>query len=117
GQVLGIQVSGLKKKVAEVRRLPTLADAAQAVLEGRRTPDAVYQLSLHGECTFGGVQGLVPYLHELGVSDLILSPVLMTRSGKGGRHDICDHGRIHPGLGGEAGLAGLAEAASTHGMA
>jgi (1->4)-alpha-D-glucan 1-alpha-D-glucosylmutase len=56
----------------------------------------------------------VPYLAQLGVSHLYLSPILQAAPGSMHGYDVVDHTRVSDDLGGEAGLLALAEKAHAH---
>ncbi len=71
---------------------------------------ATYRLQLSPEQTFADVARLVPYLRDLGVSHLYLSPSLQARSGSTHGYDVVDPTRVSDALGGEAGLRALREA-------
>jgi (1->4)-alpha-D-glucan 1-alpha-D-glucosylmutase len=71
---------------------------------------ATYRLQLTPEQDFAAVRALVPYLRELGVSHLYLSPSLQARSGSTHGYDVVDPTRVSEALGGEAGLRALAAA-------
>ena len=43
---------------------------------GRRTPVTTYRLQMGAALTFDDARRLVPYLHDLGITDVYLSPVL-----------------------------------------
>ncbi|MEX2466785.1 MAG: malto-oligosyltrehalose synthase [Gemmatimonadota bacterium] len=60
-----------------------------------------YRLQVHAVGGLPGVTDLVPYLDELGVSTLYLSPVLRARSGSTHGYDVVDPGRIDPAIGAE----------------
>src|SRR5512140_266972 len=76
-----------------------------------RIPVSSYRLQLHTGMTFAQARDLLPYLHQLGITELYLSPSF--RAGPGSTHgyDICDHSQLSPELGGEEGFSSLAEAA------
>ena len=59
---------------------------------------------------FARARELVPYLRELGVSHLYLSPVLQARHGSTHGYDVIDPRRVSEDLGGEAELRELAGA-------
>ncbi|MGH2839581.1 MAG: alpha-amylase family glycosyl hydrolase, partial [Solirubrobacteraceae bacterium] len=59
---------------------------------------------------FDDVRALVPYLRDLGISHLYLSPTLTARSGSTHGYDVVDPTRVSDALGGEAGLRELAGA-------
>ena len=69
---------------------------------------ATYRLQLTPEQDFAAVRALVPYLRELGVSHLYLSPSLQARSGSAHGYDVVDPTRVSQALGGEEGLRALA---------
>jgi (1->4)-alpha-D-glucan 1-alpha-D-glucosylmutase len=71
---------------------------------------ATYRLQLTPELGFAAARALVPYLQELGVSHLYLSPVLQARHGSTHGYDVADPGRVSEDLGGEEGLRALCEA-------
>jgi len=70
-------------------------------------PVATYRLQLGPDFDFARAAALVPYLAELGVSHLYLSPVTEARPGSTHGYDVVDHGKIREELGGEAGLEAL----------
>jgi (1->4)-alpha-D-glucan 1-alpha-D-glucosylmutase len=69
---------------------------------------ATYRLQLSVEQDFAAVRELVPYLRELGISHLYLSPSLQARAGSTHGYDVVDPTRVSGALGGEAGLRALA---------
>ncbi|UGS37561.1 malto-oligosyltrehalose synthase [Capillimicrobium parvum] len=71
---------------------------------------ATYRLQLGPGLTFADVRELVPYLRDLGISHLYLSPSLQARSGSTHGYDVVDPTRISRELGGEAALRELAGA-------
>ncbi|HVU77074.1 MAG TPA: alpha-amylase family glycosyl hydrolase [Gaiellaceae bacterium] len=62
---------------------------------------ATYRLQLTPELGFAQARELVPYLRELGVSHLYLSPSLQAREGSQHGYDVVDPRRISDALGGE----------------
>ena len=71
---------------------------------------ATYRLQLTPELDFAAVAELVPYLRDLGISHLYLSPSLQARSDSTHGYDVVDPTRVSDALGGEAGLRALREA-------
>jgi (1->4)-alpha-D-glucan 1-alpha-D-glucosylmutase len=71
---------------------------------------ATYRLQLGGELDFAAARALVPYLRDLGVSHLYLSPSFQAREGSTHGYDVVDPGRISSELGGEEGFQALARA-------
>jgi (1->4)-alpha-D-glucan 1-alpha-D-glucosylmutase len=71
---------------------------------------ATYRLQLTPEFGFAQARELVPYLRELGISHLYLSPSLQARSGSQHGYDVVDPRHVSEALGGEEELRRLAEA-------
>ncbi|MEA2189183.1 MAG: (1-_4)-alpha-D-glucan 1-alpha-D-glucosylmutase [Solirubrobacteraceae bacterium] len=71
---------------------------------------ATYRLQLGPELRFDDVREIVPYLRDLGISHLYLSPTLQARSGSTHGYDVVDPTRVSDALGGEEGLRELAGA-------
>src|SRR5580700_9513032 len=70
-----------------------------------------YRLQLHAGFTLGDAQRILPYLAELGVSHVYLSPCLQAYPGSMHGYDVTDPGRISADLGGEAAWQSFVEAA------
>lgn len=79
-------------------------------------PRATYRLQLHAGFTFADAEAAIPYLVELGISHLYLSPILTAATGSTHGYDVVDPERISDVLGGEAGFARLVEAAHAAGL-
>ena len=76
-----------------------------------------YRIQLTPELGFRRVREVVlPYLRDLGVSHLYLSPVLQARSGSTHGYDVVDPTRVSADLGGEQELRALCEAALAGGL-
>ncbi|MFL5927621.1 MAG: alpha-amylase family glycosyl hydrolase [Gaiellaceae bacterium] len=71
---------------------------------------ATYRLQLTPEFGFAQARELVPYLRDLGVSHLYLSPSLQAREGSQHGYDVVDPRRISDELGGEEEFRALAGA-------
>jgi (1->4)-alpha-D-glucan 1-alpha-D-glucosylmutase len=71
---------------------------------------ATYRLQLTPGFGFAEARELVPYLRELGVSHLYLSPALQARAGSTHGYDVVDPRRVSDALGGEEELRRLAGA-------
>jgi (1->4)-alpha-D-glucan 1-alpha-D-glucosylmutase len=69
---------------------------------------ATYRLQLGPGLGFREARELVPYLRDLGVSHLYLSPVLQARTGSTHGYDVVDPTRISEELGGEEAFRELA---------
>ena len=70
----------IEREVVRVRARRLLAEVA-AKLAAARLPVATYRLQLHQGFTFDQAARVVPYLAQLGVTDLFSSPVLQAAPG------------------------------------
>ncbi len=78
---------------------------------------STYRLQMRGDCfTFADAEELLPYLDELGVSHLYLSPILTAADGSTHGYDVTDPTTVSASLGGQDGLERLAAAARARGM-
>ncbi len=84
--------------------------------EAARELRATYRLQLTPDFGFDAARELLPYLRDLGVSHLYLSPSLQAREGSTHGYDVVDPGRVSDALGGEGALRALADAAHGSGM-
>jgi (1->4)-alpha-D-glucan 1-alpha-D-glucosylmutase len=71
---------------------------------------ATYRLQLTPDFGFREARALVPYLQDLGISHLYLSPSLQARAGSTHGYDVVDPRRISDALGGEDEFRELAAA-------
>ena len=79
-------------------------------------PRATYRLQLGPSFAFADAARLVPYLAELGISHLYLSPVLEAAEGSTHGYDIVDPERVSHVLGGEDGFVQLSRTAREAGL-
>jgi (1->4)-alpha-D-glucan 1-alpha-D-glucosylmutase len=77
---------------------------------------ATYRLQLTPEFGFAAAQARIPYLRDLGVSHLYLSPSLQARKGSLHGYDVVDPTRISADLGGESAFRDLCDAAHAAGL-
>jgi (1->4)-alpha-D-glucan 1-alpha-D-glucosylmutase len=71
---------------------------------------ATYRLQLTADFGFADARALVPYLRDLGISHLYLSPSLQARRGSQHGYDVVDPRKLSDELGGEEQFRLLAEA-------
>ena len=100
---------------AEALYAEVLANVRDGRLSTRR-PTSTYRLQLTRSFDFDAAAAIVPYLRELGVTDVYLSPILEAAPGSTHGYDVVDHGRISADLGGEAAYGRLCDALARHGM-
>jgi (1->4)-alpha-D-glucan 1-alpha-D-glucosylmutase len=82
----------------------------------RRIPSATYRIQFNAGFTFRDAAELVPYLAELGVSDLYASPYLQARPGSVHGYDIVEHGYLNPEIGTEHDHTRMSAALREHGL-
>src|SRR5512138_1542362 len=80
-----------------------------------RRPASTYRLQLHAGFGLDAARAAVPYLHDLGVTDLYLSPILASVPGSMHGYDVVDHARIDAELGGADAFQRLARACRDRG--
>ncbi|HEX8696540.1 MAG TPA: malto-oligosyltrehalose synthase [Longimicrobium sp.] len=88
----------------------------KAAASARRVPRATYRLQLNRGFTFRDAAEIVPYLAELGVSDLYASPYLQARPGSLHGYDITSHAALNPEIGSEDDHARMAGLLREHGL-
>lgn len=81
-----------------------------------RPISSTYRLQLTPAFGFDAACAVVPYLADLGVSHLYLSPVLEAVGGSTHGYDVVDPTRVRAALGGRPGLVRLAETAHEAGL-
>src|SRR2546428_13342365 len=72
-----------------------------------RVPRATYRLQLNAGFTFSDARRIAPYLADLGISDLYLSPILKARKGSAHGYDVVDAVALNPELGTEEDFTAL----------
>ncbi len=77
---------------------------------------ATYRLQLTSSFGFGAARALVPYLRDLGISHLYLSPSFQARPGSTHGYDVVEPGQLSDALGGEAEFRRLSGAVRDAGM-
>jgi (1->4)-alpha-D-glucan 1-alpha-D-glucosylmutase len=77
---------------------------------------ATYRLQLTPDFDFGAARRRIPYLRDLGISHLYLSPSLQARPGSTHGYDVIDPTRISEDLGGEQSFRALAAEAHAAGL-
>jgi len=82
-----------------------------------RVPLATYRLQFGPGFGFRDAERIVPYLAELGISDIYASPIFRARSGSPHGYDVADHSRLNPDLGSEKDFDSLLRSVKEHGMA
>jgi (1->4)-alpha-D-glucan 1-alpha-D-glucosylmutase len=77
-------------------------------------PRATYRLQLHAGFGFRDAAAIAPYLAQLGVSHVYLSPIFKARPGSVHGYDVTDHNELNPELGTEEDFASMIGAFRDH---
>ncbi|MEM9950502.1 MAG: malto-oligosyltrehalose synthase [Chloroflexota bacterium] len=80
---------------------PTFETLLDDIFDNRRLPRSTYRVQFGPHQTFRDAQGLIDYLHDLGISDLYTSPLYQPRDGSTHGYDTVDYNRFNPTLGSE----------------
>ncbi|GAA3121084.1 malto-oligosyltrehalose synthase [Streptosporangium carneum] len=79
-------------------------------------PLSTYRIQLTPDFGFAEVAELAPYLRDLGVSHVYLSPILQATPQSRHGYDVIDHSRVRREFGGVEGLRELSETLTAHGL-
>ena len=79
-------------------------------------PRATYRLQLHAGFGFRDAAAIAPYLAELGVSHVYLSPIFKARPGSMHGYDVTDHNQLNPELGTENDFSSMVDAFRDRGL-
>jgi malto-oligosyltrehalose synthase len=82
----------------------------------RVPPASTYRVQLSSSFTLDDLANQVPYLAQLGITDLYLSPIYAAKPGSPHGYDIVDHAAIDPQRGGCEGWRKLCQALRAHGL-
>jgi (1->4)-alpha-D-glucan 1-alpha-D-glucosylmutase len=81
-----------------------------------RVPTSTYRLQITPSFDLHAATAVLPYLHDLGVDWVYLSPILEAEAGSEHGYDVIRHDRVDPARGGAEGLAALSAEARRLGM-
>jgi (1->4)-alpha-D-glucan 1-alpha-D-glucosylmutase len=81
-----------------------------------RVPLATYRIQFNAQFTFADARAIVPYLHDLGITEIYSSPILRARKGSMHGYDIVDPTALNPELGTDDDFTELSGALDAHGM-
>ena len=82
----------------------------------RRLPVSTYRLQFSHQFTFSQAKNVIPYLHELGISDIYASPYFLAKKGSLHGYDIMDPNKLNPEIGTEEDYQEWNEEIRKHGM-
>jgi len=81
-----------------------------------RIPGATYRLQFTPEFGFHDAEAVLPYLHELGITDIYASPIFCARPGSQHGYDVVDPNQLNPELGTDQQFQSLSDAAQQIGF-
>jgi len=81
-----------------------------------RAPASTYRVQLNQKFRFADACRILDYLHDLGITDLYLSPILASRKGSDHGYDVTDPTRLNPDLGTEEDFLHLQSELQKRGM-
>ena len=76
-----------------------------------RIPAATYRLQFTPDFGFRDAEAVLPYLHELGITDIYAAPIFYARPGSQHGYDVVDPNQLNPELGSEQQFASLSACA------
>ncbi|HWY41627.1 MAG TPA: malto-oligosyltrehalose synthase [Chthoniobacterales bacterium] len=85
-------------------------------MEHPRIPVCTYRLQFNRWFTFAQAREIVPYLHELGVSDVYASPYFQASPESMHGYDITDHNQLNAAIGSREEYDSFVAELSAHGM-
>ena len=81
-----------------------------------RIPMATYRIQLNSSFDFQMAKNIVPYLADLGISDIYASPILKARKGSPHGYDVADPNQLNPELGTNSRFEQLIRKLKAYGM-
>ena len=81
-----------------------------------KIPSATYRLQFTPDFGFAEASEVLPYLHDLGISDIYASPIFHARAGSRHGYDVVDPNRLNPELGSDEAFASLIEQSRRQGL-
>jgi (1->4)-alpha-D-glucan 1-alpha-D-glucosylmutase len=88
----------------------------ERTMTGFRVPTATYRLQFHHGFRFIAAQALVPYLHDLGITDLYASPFFQARRRSTHGYSVTNPLEINPELGSRVSFRALRKVLKSKGM-
>ena len=80
------------------------------------SPSSTYRIQLNDQFTFRDLEGIIDYLHQLGVSTIYASPITTAFKGSSHGYDVTDPLILGPEIGTEKELERLASTLKEYGM-
>ena len=90
--------------------------SSEMTMSGPRIPISTYRLQFNQQLRFRDARALVPYLHDLGITDIYASPLLQAKRGSAHGYDVTDPSHLNPELGTDEEFDALVQELQSHGM-
>jgi (1->4)-alpha-D-glucan 1-alpha-D-glucosylmutase len=81
-----------------------------------RIPSSTYRLQFNRQFTFAQAREIVPYLHELGITDCYASPYFQARAESMHGYDITNHNKLNAAIGSRADYDAWVAKLQAHGL-
>jgi len=81
-----------------------------------RIPISTYRLQFNQQLRFADVKQLIPYLHDLGITDVYASPLLQAKKGSTHGYDVTDPSHLNSELGSNEEFDAMVQELQFHGM-
>ena len=81
-----------------------------------KIPASTYRLQFNRAFTFRDATRIIPYLHELGITDIYASPYFAAKPGSLHGYDIVDHAKLNPEIGTEEDYYAMIAELKRHGL-
>jgi (1->4)-alpha-D-glucan 1-alpha-D-glucosylmutase len=79
-------------------------------------PASTYRIQLNRDFTFRDLKGIIPYLHELGITTIYAAPIFSATPGSMHGYDVVDPHAINPEIGSESELNDISTMLRERGM-
>src|SRR6266404_5377021 len=81
-----------------------------------RIPISTYRLQFNQQLRFADAKQLIPYLHDLGITDVYASPLLQAKKGSTHGYDVTDPSHLNSELGSNEEFDAMVQELQFHGM-
>jgi (1->4)-alpha-D-glucan 1-alpha-D-glucosylmutase len=85
-------------------------------MAGPRIPTSTYRVQFNEQMRFADAKNLIPYLHDLGITDIYASPLLQAKRGSTHGYDVTDPSHLNTELGSNEEFDAMVQELQAHGM-
>jgi (1->4)-alpha-D-glucan 1-alpha-D-glucosylmutase len=105
-----------EKRISEEKVEEAFHHVLNHISDYRRIPVSTYRVQFNHRFKFSDAKSILPYLHELGISDIYASPYFKACKGSLHGYDILNHAHLNPEIGSEEEYNAFVEELKRHGM-